>query len=144
MEIGKLKCEDIGELIKLYRELVEEDSEVDVATNIYKEIIENPHYLVAVAKEDDKILGTMQAIVCKSLSMNGKNFLVIEDVVVSKECRGMGVGRKLINYIDDFAKKNKCAYAILASSGFRKGAHKFYEATGFTDDVRGFRKLYND
>lgn len=144
MEIGRLKCEEIAKVIKLYRELVEEDSKIEVATEIYKEMMENPNYLLAVAREDNEIVGTMEAIVCKSLSMNGKNFLVIEDVVVSKECRGKGVGKELVKYIDNFAKENNCAYAILASSGFRKGAHKFYEATGFTDDVRGFRKLYND
>ena len=43
---------------------------------------------------------------------------------------------------DEFALKNQCEYALLVSSGFRKGAHRFYEAVGYTDDVRGFRKYY--
>ena len=33
--------------------------------------------------------------------------------------------------IDEIAQENKCDYAILVSSSFRKGAHKFYEAVGF-------------
>lgn len=44
--------------------------------------------------------------------------------------------------IDEFAKKNNCAYSILVSSNHRKGAHKFYENVGFTEMVKGFRKGY--
>jgi len=45
--------------------------------------------------------------------------------------------------IFEFAKEKGCGYAILVSSGFREGAHRFYEAMGYTEDVRGFRKYYS-
>ncbi|NOW53756.1 GNAT superfamily N-acetyltransferase [Clostridium saccharobutylicum] len=74
--------------------------------------------------------------------MLGSIFLVIEDVVVKEGLRGKGIGRKLMESLDEFAKTKECAYAILVSSDYRKNAHKFYENSGFTDSVRGFRKVY--
>jgi GNAT superfamily N-acetyltransferase len=69
-------------------------------------------------------------------------FLVIEDVIVKDRNRGKGIGRKLMESLDEFAKNKNCAYAVLVSSAFRKGAHQFYEKAGFTDSVIGFRKVY--
>jgi len=68
--------------------------------------------------------------------------LVVEDVVVAECSKRKGVGRKLFEALDSFAAERNCAYAILVSSGFRKGAHAFYEKMGCVDDVLGFRKMY--
>lgn len=63
-------------------------------------------------------------------------------VIVKDELRGKGVGRKLMESLDEIAKNRQCAYAILVSSAHRKAAHKFYENAGFIDSVVGFRKVY--
>ena len=55
---------------------------------------------------------------------------------------GQGIGSRIMEAVDAFAKEKNCAYAILVSSGFRTDAHRFYYNHGFTDDVRGFRKVY--
>ena len=46
----------------------------------------------------------------------------------------------MMAYIEAQAKIWQCDYIILVSSGFRHDAHRFYEAVGYTEDVRGFRK----
>lgn len=54
----------------------------------------------------------------------------------------MGIGKKLMDEADKFAKEKNCNYVIVASSDYRKSAHKFYENVGFVDGVLGFRKVY--
>lgn len=103
----------------------------------YQEIAANESYFLAVAKEEGEILGSALGICCKCLVVS---FLVIEDVIVKEGTRGKGIGRKLMESLDEFSIKNNCAYAILVSSGHLKGAHKFYENVGFTEQVQGFRK----
>lgn len=76
------------------------------------------------------------------LGYEGKNFLVIEDVIVKREYRGLGIGSELMKCIDEFAIKSNCGYSILVSKAYRKKAHTFYEKSGFTEDVRGFKKYY--
>lgn len=92
-----------------------------------------------IAKDNNEIVGSALGICCMSLAVP---FLVIEDVIVKDGNRGKGIGRMLMESLDEFARNKNCAYAFLVSSAFRKGAHQFYEKVGFIDSVAGFRKMY--
>ena len=143
MTIKKLCIDEIPELIKLYSQLMpDETNKPQVSREIYESIADNDDYLVIVAKENEKIIGSAMAICCKSLALSGKNFLVVEDVIVEEGHKGKGIGRKLFEELDKIAHAKNCAYAMLVSSGFRKGAHVFYEKMGYVDDALGFRKMY--
>lgn len=139
MIITKLSVEDIPDLLDLYNELLPFGGSVDEANRVYKEMLTDENYFLVVAKEANKVIGSALGIYCKCLTVP---FLVIEDVIVKEELRGKGIGQKLMEVLDVFAEKRACAYAILVSSDYRKAAHKFYEKAGFTDGVRGFRKIY--
>ncbi|GKX67412.1 GNAT family N-acetyltransferase [Inconstantimicrobium mannanitabidum] len=142
MVIEKLKLEDVNELLDLYKELTPYENSIGKSTEIYKEILKDDKYLLLVAKDNDRIVGSALAICCMVLALDGGRFLVIEDVIVKDGLRGKGIGKELMKAIDEFAIKNNCVYSIVVSSGHRKGAHKFYESVGFTEDVKGFRKGY--
>ena len=143
MTIKKLCIDEIPELVGLYSQLVpDEINKPQVSQEIYRSIADNDDYFVLVAKENEKIIGTVTAICCKSLALSGKSFLVVEDVVVEEGHKGKGIGRKLFKELDRIAHAKNCAYSILVSSGFREGAHTFYEKMGYVDDVLGFRKMY--
>lgn len=139
MIIEKLKIEDILDLLELYSTLIPFKISVDNSFETYKEMLMDENYLLLVAKEDNRVLGSALGICCKGLTVH---FLVVEDVIIKEGLRGKGIGRKLMESLDEFAKRKQCAYAILVSSGFRKEAHKFYENVGFQDCVQGFRKIY--
>lgn len=139
MEIKKMMPEDLAQIQDLYKELVSDGCPLSTIERYYREVCSRPDYLLLVAKDGDEILGSAIGIVCTALDTP---FLVIENVVVRDDCRGQGIGKAVFEKLDSFAKSKNCGYAVLVSSGYRKGAHKFYEAVGFTDDVRGFRKYY--
>lgn len=141
MIIKKLSIDEIPELIKLYDELVPVKNELEILQKKYQEILNNDDYIILVAKEDN-IIGTAMGICCKTLAFKGKNFLVVEDVIVSDKYRRKGIGRKLFEALDNFAIDKNCAYSILVSSDFRLEAHIFYEKMGYIDGVKGFRKGY--
>ncbi|MDP4143832.1 MAG: GNAT family N-acetyltransferase [Bacillota bacterium] len=142
MIIEKLKVEDIQSLLDLYKELVTFKNSLEESVEIYKEMLNNDKYILLAAKNENELIGSALGICCKSLATSGKPFLVIEDVIVKGGLRGMGIGKKLFEALDEFAKENNCAYSILVSSDFRKEAHAFYENLGFVDGVKGFRKMY--
>ncbi|MCE5221522.1 MAG: GNAT family N-acetyltransferase [Clostridium sp.] len=139
MIIEKLKTEDLSQVLELLKTLVPFEITFDKSLEIYEEMLMNENYYLVVTKEDNDVIGCAIGICCKCLAVS---FLVIEDVIVKEGLRGKGIGQKLMESLDEFAKRKKCAYAILVSSDFRKNAHKFYEGMGFTDSVRGFRKVY--
>lgn len=137
MIIEKMRMEDLTQVITLHNSLVPFETSPENARENYRKMLENDDYYLAVAREDDKVLGTVTAICCHSL---GVNFLVLEDLVVREDLRGGGVGTALVSAMEDFGREKSCVYVFLVSSGFRKRAHQFYEKQGFTEDVRGFRK----
>lgn len=143
MKIRKCLLADVPELVELYRELVPWNLEVESSIDLYQKMQTDDNYAVLVAEDEEgRLVGTAMGICCRSLAGGEKNFLVIEDVVVKETVRGRGVGKLLLSALDDYALRHNCSYAILVSSGFRKGAHAFYEKMGFVEDVRGFRKGY--
>lgn len=137
--IEKLKIEDIPELLELYNTLIPFETSLEKSVETYKEMLLNENYTLLVAKEGNQVIGSALGICCKCLAVS---FLVVEDVIVKDGLRGKGVGRKLMESLDEIAKSKQCAYAILVSSAHRKAAHRFYENAGFTDSVVGFRKVY--
>jgi GNAT superfamily N-acetyltransferase len=139
MIIEKLKIEELSEVLELHKTLIPFEILFDRSIEIYREMLMDENYFLLVAKEDNKVIGSALGICCKCLAVS---FLVIEDVIVKDGVRGKGVGKKLMESLDEFAKRKHCAYALLVSSAFRKEAHRFYEKAGFTDSVRGFRKVY--
>lgn len=137
--IEGMKEEDLSQIQELYLELLPDGLEWETLRENYRKATTNENYCLLVAKREQEVIGTAMGIL--NLALDAP-FLVVENVVVKDTLRGQGVGRMLFQALDDFAKENQCGYAILVSSGFRKGAHAFYEAMGYNDEVRGFRKLY--
>ena len=144
MEIKKLSHDEIPELINLYAAIMpnEVEHKLEILSSLYQKIENNEDYIILVAKEDSQVVGTAMGVCCKTLAFGGKNFMVIEDVSVIEEFQRKGIGKKLFEALDEFALRRDCAYAILVSSGFRGEAHTFYEKMGYTEDVKGFRKMY--
>ena len=99
MIIEKLKLEDIGDLLELYNELIPFENSLDKSLETYKEMLINENYFLVVAKEHNKVIGSALGICCKCLVVP---FLVIEDVIVKDGLRGKGIGRKLMESLDEF------------------------------------------
>lgn len=139
MVIEKMRPEHTLQVLALQQTLVPFTLDKENAEALYNTLKRDDDYYIAVAREEETILGTVTGIICHGL---GGNFLVIEDFIVEQSQRGKGIGTKLMAQLDNFARSRNCIYAFLVSSGFRKDAHRFYEKVGFCGDVRGFRKNY--
>ena len=83
------------------------------------------------------------AIICHDVVGECRPFMVLENVIEKSSCRGKGIGKKLISYIEDYAREKKCYYIFFVSSFDRKSAHKFYESLGYNMDVvKGFKNFF--
>lgn len=143
IKVEKLDIKDMDKLLVLYKQLTDAENNLSEAEQTYRMMQDDNKYYLAVAKDGDKIVGTALAICCLDIAVCSKPFIVVESVVVDENQRGKGVGRLILESIDKFASKNGCYYSIIVSSGHRKDAHQFYYNMGYTDDVKGFRKMYN-
>ena len=139
MVIEQVKAEYFEQVWELQKTIAPLDRERAEGEAALQAMVEDENCLLAVAREGEEILGTVTGVCCRGLL---SSFLVIEDMVVREDCRGQGIGGRLMEAMDAFARERGCLYGILVSSGFRKEAHRFYEQHGFVEEVRGFRKGY--
>lgn len=95
---------------------------------IFNKIKSNPNHVVFVAVLDSKVIGSTTLLIEPKFIHKGGKVGHIEDVVISKEYQGTGIGEKLINFVLDHAKQNQCYKTILDCTDNVK---QFYEKIGF-------------
>ena len=104
------------------------DIEHEKSKKILKNIQSNPNHVIFVAMHDNKIVGSTTLLIEPKFIHHGGLVGHIEDVVVTKEKQGLGIGEKLIEYSLEYAKKTGCYKTILDCTDDVK---PFYEKIGF-------------
>jgi GNAT superfamily N-acetyltransferase len=135
---------DIPRILELYRQLSFSPDEYQAAPvadcrKIFKRMKKVPGYELLVAEEDGEVLGTTVLAILPGFAHNTSSFAVVEYVVVHETCRGRGIGRQLMEYVVDRAKKAGCYKIMLTSDLRRERAHNFYRSIGFEASAHGFR-----
>jgi GNAT superfamily N-acetyltransferase len=139
--IRKVTEEDTNDLSKLFIEFYGTGSDTEKMKQVIGQMNANPAYYVPVACDSDKVVGTAMGIVCYDLCGSCNPFMLIEDVVVLPEYRNKGIGKMLMQALEDFGRQNKCKYVILVSEAERTSSHKFYERIGYPPGKEmGFKK----
>ena len=93
-----------------------------------KEIIASPSSCMLMAVEDSIYYGTLTLVVFKTPTDTRAR---IEDVVVSSDARGKGVGSKLVNHAIRLAKQCGAKTIDLTSRPSRQAANALYKQVGF-------------
>ena len=106
------------------------------AKEIFENIKSNPNHKIFVAIVDEKVVGSTTLFIEPKFIHQGGLVSHIEDVVVSKEFQGKGIGEKLIEASLDFAKNNGCYKTILDCS---EDIKPFYEKIGFKKHSNAMR-----
>ena len=145
MEISITKATDkdipfILELLyDLDRPIPIDEKEIKVFKNKIKDYFSDPQKTILVAKQDSKIVGLVSVILLRRLN-RAKLEIYIPELIVTKELRNYGIGKKLIQYCIDLAKKKDCYRIRLESGNQRKNSHKFYKSIGFEQSALSFTK----
>lgn len=93
-----------------------------------KKILEDDHALLLVAKDGGRIIGMATIVFLRTPTWYSAR---IDDVVVSEQYRGKGLGGKLMLRLIEFARKRKTAYIELTSRPVRVAANNLYKRLGF-------------
>lgn len=130
-----------AELLQVFmEELVNAPGNIELIRKKLQKIEDLDNYYLCLACEEDKILGTAMGILCEDICEDCRNFLVIENVFVREECRGLGVAAKIFQELENWGKNNNAYYSILVSEDKRERAHAFYEKAGYKK-MGGFKKM---
>jgi ribosomal protein S18 acetylase RimI-like enzyme len=140
--IDRINVNDLIELSNLYEELSGAKTDMVKMKENFNLINSNADYILIGAKdENNTLVGSLLGIICRDVVGECRPFMVLENVIVKSNCRGLGVGKKLVKFIEDYSRERKCYYIIFVSSADRKEAHRFYQSLGYDiNAVQGFKK----
>lgn len=94
------------------------------------DISENENFYEIVAEVDGVVVGYL--LLTKVLNpIKNKSYYLIDYVCVVNEFRGYGVGEKMMNYAEAYARHSGGMYLQLSCKWTRVAAHKLYEKCGF-------------
>lgn len=110
--------------------------DIEKAKEIFEKISSNSNHFIYVAILDGRVVGSTSMLIEPKFIHNGGNVAHIEDVVVSKDYQGKGIGEMLMRTLLDLAKDNNCYKTILDCTDEVK---PFYEKIGFKIISNGMR-----
>lgn len=134
MQIRELKKNDEKSLKELYQQLTDDPIKLDTAS-----ILKDKNIFCFVVEEENKIIGSGSLAIFRNpiRGLTG----IVENVIVSKENRGRGLGKKIMDEIFLVAEQKNLEEIVLISNTNRDVAIKMYQKLGFKlIDTNFFRK----
>ena len=126
LRIQTVTDEQVDEIKRLMFEL---DPEMPVTSDGVRVAVEAPGTCFFALMDDVHIVGCASLCVCHSPSGTKAH---IEDVVVLSSYRGQHLGRRMIEYVIDYARKELMPVDIfLTSRPQRVAANELYQSLGF-------------
>lgn len=132
--------QDADQLLPLMHQLIGYPQSLKSLEERLITYLTSPAYHVFVAEVDNVIVGLVAVYVTHRFIVHGKR-CTVEALVVDELCRGHGVGRKLMETVELFAKKSGCSLIDLVTGIQRTDAHLFYKKMGFRNGGP-HKKLY--
>jgi GNAT superfamily N-acetyltransferase len=135
IEIGYATADDLPHLADLLAELFTLESdfrpERDKQLRGLRLILDNPALgRLFVLRDEAKVLGMANALITLSTAEGGR-VLLLEDVIVRREHRDNGLGRRLVEHICAWAKAEGMTRVTLLADRNNKAALDFYRKLGF-------------
>ncbi len=110
--------------------------DIEKAKEIFEKISTNSNHFVYVAILDGRVIGSTTMLIEPKFIHDGGNVAHIEDVVISKDYQGKGIGEMLMRSLLELAKDNNCYKTILDCTD---ELMPFYEKIGFKRTSNGMR-----
>ena len=111
----------------------------DAYFTAFDQIESDPRNRLIVAESGGRIAGTLQLTLLPGLSRHGMLRAQIEAVRVAAWTRGQGLGRQMIAWALDEARRAGCGLVQLTSDKRRADAIRFYRSLGFEPSHEGLK-----
>ena len=126
---------DLSEVAEICKDALGYDVNVENVKKQIEKLTNDKKQHIIIGYEDEntgKIIGFVHAQMYESFYSDlGLNIL---GLAVNPDFQGRGIGRKLMNKLEEYAVDNNISFIRLNSAMKREDAHNFYEHIGYTCD----------
>ena len=131
----EINTADAPEVAEICKSALGYDINVESVKRQIAKLTNDKKQHIIIGYEDEntsKIIGFVHAQMYESFYSDlGLNIL---GLAVNPNFQGSGIGRKLMNKLEDYAVDNNISFIRLNSAMKREEAHKFYEHIGYACD----------
>lgn len=149
MVVRQAKKEDKKAILSLQDELLSEAARVNnqqphhepvekAGSELFDKTFNQDIVKYFVAEENEKIIG-LATLVTYPLVRRGQYRAKLEELVVTENMRGKGIGSILLKHVLKYCKDNTIPTLVLSSENSLVRAHKFYEDHGGKITEKMFR-----
>lgn len=134
-----IKENELGELLRLYKHLNEDDPALlldDNLDKLWKEILNDPNLFHIVIEDQGMLVSSCTLAIIKNLTRGAKPYSVIENVVTHKDYRNRGLGRAVLQKAIEISEEKGCYKVMLLTGRKDKKVLEFYERAGFERGVK--------
>ncbi len=141
IQIRQAIKQDLPQILNLYATVLDKGEVISIeqAENLFTKMTFYPNYKVYVAENESEIIGTFALLIMDNLAHIGTPSAIVEDVVVSENYQGNGIGKIMMNFAMERCKEERCYKLVLSSNLKRTEAHAFYESLAFEKHGFSFR-----
>jgi ribosomal protein S18 acetylase RimI-like enzyme len=148
VSLRRARREDVAAIVKLLaddhlgsgREVVSDPPQPGYF-EAFEKVDADRRNLLAVAEDaSGAVVGTLQLTFIPGLSNQGAELALIEAVRVASALRGQGLGRVMVGWAMDEARRRGCRNIELFTHNSRLDAQRFYESLGFAKSHSGMRR----
>ena len=147
IEIRKSNKKDLTQLPFLYRQNYFGDTgvktDVEGMLKKFKKLQRNKDYIFVSAMDGEKLVGFCQGVLNYEIIENQKPVLTLWNFRVLPEYRMKGIGTKIMDYVEAFAKSNNAIGVFLGCDYENQLAQSFYKKIGYKENFSYFKLLEN-
>ena len=134
-KISEANAEDIPSLVSLLHELFTLESDFtpdsDKQARALQLIIGNPACgRIFVLRADSRVIGMVNALFTISTAEGGP-VVLLEDVIIAQPYRGQGLGRKLVEHVLEWARRESFLRVTVLADRTNEAALNFYRQLDF-------------
>jgi GNAT superfamily N-acetyltransferase len=121
---------DAGAIATLTKQLGYDADAAAVADRLSRLLVRSDQQFL-VADDGGRPVGWIHMLIAEFVELDA--FVVVGGLVVDREYRNQGIGRRLLAQAEEWAVQQGCAVVRLWSSATRSEAHEFYRRVGYTN-----------
>lgn len=108
----------------------------------FDEALHHPELItLLLIEKEKKVIGFANLMTIFSVWSHGKA-LILDDLYINEEFRGNGIGRSVMQFIENYGRENGCKRLQFQSEYTNPEAHKFYEQLGYVSESMHFYVKY--
>ncbi|AFL82591.1 sortase-like acyltransferase [Aequorivita sublithincola DSM 14238] len=152
MKFRKATINDISKIVEMIA-----DDELGKTRENFRTPLPNEYYeafenidtdknqeLIVIENDNSEIIGTLQLSFLQYMTYQGGIRAQIESVRIRKDQRGIGLGKKMLEWAINRAQERKAYLLQLTSDKKRPKALRFYENLGFITSHEGMKMHFKN